>query len=55
MQNKLFSMHSLLHKPFTFFTPIKMHLLIKNMKMRTNPDPINITIHESTEKRKYSL
>lgn len=31
MQNKLFSMHYLLHKSPTFLTPIEMHTLITNM------------------------
>jgi len=31
MQNKIFSMHYLLHKSSTFLTPIEMHTLITNM------------------------
>jgi len=31
MQNKIFSMHYLLHKSSIFLTPIEMHTLITNM------------------------
>jgi len=41
MQNKLFSIDSLLHKSFTFLTPVELHTLITNMLMHKNPDPNN--------------
>lgn len=31
MQNKLFSIDSLLYKSFTFLTPVELHTLITNM------------------------